>query len=179
VGHFEAERRLESDEVQDRIIFDGCKGPLVTIIVGGAMGAEETIRGMYDAIQATSIAITDGTLLPGGGASHMLASKAVKEAAEKVADRRRLGMEAFSRALEMIPWMLAANTGVNPLDALLELRSAVRQNIAAAGIGEDGSIQSMQDVLEPAESILHGITAATETANSLLRCDQVISARGD
>jgi chaperonin GroEL (HSP60 family) len=34
-------------------------------------------------------------------------------------------------------------------------------------------------VLEPAESILHGIMAATETANTLLRCDQVISARGD
>jgi chaperonin GroEL (HSP60 family) len=109
----------------------------------------------------------------------MIASKAVKEAAEKIADRSRLGMDAFSRALEMIPWMLAANSGVNPLDALLELRSAVRENMAAAGVSADGSITSMLEVLEPAESILHGITAATETANTLLRCDQVISARGD
>jgi chaperonin GroEL (HSP60 family) len=179
VGRFEAERRLATDEVQDRIIFDDCAGPLVTILVGGAMGAEETIRGMYDALRATSLALSEGTLLPGGGASHMIASKAVKEAAEKIADRSRLGMDAFSRALEMIPWMLAANTGVNPLDALLELRSAVRENMAAAGVSADGSITSMLEVLEPAESILHGIMAATETANTLLRCDQVISARGD
>jgi chaperonin GroEL (HSP60 family) len=179
VGRFEAERRLATDEVQDRIIFDECKGPLVTILVGGAMGAEETIRGMYDALRATSLAISEGTLLPGGGASHMIASKAVKEAAEKIADRSRLGMDAFSRALEMIPWMLAANAGVNPLDALLELRSAVRENMVSAGVSADGSITSMLEVLEPAESILHGIMAATETANTLLRCDQVISARGD
>ena len=79
----------------------------------------------------------------------------------------------------MIPWMLAANSGVNPLDALLELRSAVRENIESAGVSSDGSIASMSDVLEPAESILHGIMAATETTNTLLRCDQVISARGD
>jgi chaperonin GroEL (HSP60 family) len=143
------------------------------------MGAEETIRGMYDALRATSLALSEGTLLPGGGASHMIASKAVKEAAEKIADRSRLGMDAFSRALEMIPWMLAANAGVNPLDALLELRSAVRENMVAAGVSPDGSISSMLEVLEPAESILHGIMAATETANTLLRCDQVISARGD
>ncbi|MDG1542097.1 MAG: TCP-1/cpn60 chaperonin family protein [Candidatus Thalassarchaeaceae archaeon] len=179
VGRFEAERRLATDEVQDRIIFDGCTGPLVTILVGGAMGSEETIRGMYDALRATSLARSEGTLLPGGGASHMLASKAVKEAAENIADRSRLGMDAFGRALEMIPWMLAANSGVNPLDALLELRSAVRENIEAAGVSSDGSITSMSDVLEPAESILHGIMAATETTNTLLRCDQVISARGD
>ena len=179
IGHFEGERRAATDEVQDRILFDDCKGPLVTILVGGAMGAEESIRGMYDALRATSLAIIDGALLHGGGASHMLAAQYVKRESEKIADRTRLGMEAFARALEMIPWMLAANTGVNPLDALLELRSAISDENAIIGVKENGSIGSVKDVLEPAENLLHGIMAATETANGLLRCDQVISSRGD
>ena len=179
VGHYEGERMSATDEVQDRVIFDGCKGPIVTILVGGAMGAEETIRGMYDALRATSLAINDGSLLHGGGSSHMLAAKFVKIEAEKVADRTRLGMEAFARALEMIPWMLAANCGVDPLDALLELRSAKSEGGNMIGVREDGCIGSVNNILEPAESLLHGIMAATETANSLLRCDQVISARGD
>ena len=179
VGHYEGERRAATDEVQDRVIFDGCKGPIVTIIVGGAMGVDESIRGMYDALRATSLAIRDGSLLHGGGSSHMLAAKFVKSESEKVADRTRLGMEAFARALEMIPWMLAANCGVDPLDALLELRSANSESNNMIGVKEDGSIGSVTDVLEPAESLLHGIMVATETANSLLRCDQVISARGD
>ena len=109
----------------------------------------------------------------------MLAAKFVKIEAEKVADRTRLGMEAFARALEMIPWMLAANCGVDPLDALLELRSAKSEGGNMIGVREDGCIGSVNNILEPAESLLHGIMAATETANSLLRCDQVISARGD
>jgi chaperonin GroEL (HSP60 family) len=179
VGHYEGERRAATDEVQDRVIFDGCKGPIVTIIVGGAMGVDESIRGMYDALRATSLAIRDGSLLHGGGSSHMLAAKFVKSESEKVADRTRLGMEAFARALEMIPWMLAANCGVDPLDALLELRSANSESNNMIGVREDGSIGPVTDVLEPAESLLHGIMVATETANSLLRCDQVISARGD
>ena len=86
-------------------------------------------------------------------------------------------MDAFARALELIPWMLASNCGVNALDALLELRTEM--NKGAIGIRKDGSVGSVDDVLEPAESLLHGILAATETANSLLRCDQVISSRGD
>tara|TARA_B100000029_G_scaffold432432_1_gene444605 strand:+ start:441 stop:2009 length:1569 start_codon:yes stop_codon:yes gene_type:complete len=177
VGQYIGERKVETDEVQDRIIFDGCEGPLVTILVGGAMGAEEAIRGMYDALRATSLAISDGRILHGGGASHMIAAQHVKKEAEKKGDRSRLGMDAFARALEMIPWMLAANCGVNALDALLELRTEMNNGVA--GVRKDGSIGSVDDVLEPADSLLHGILAATETANSLLRCDQVISARGD
>jgi len=177
VGRYIGERKAETDEVQDRIIFDECDGPLVTILVGGAMGAEEAIRGMYDALRATSLAIGDGLLLHGGGAAHMIAAQHVKEEAEKKGDRSRLGMDAFARALELIPWMLASNCGVNALDALLELRTEM--NKGAIGIRKDGSVGSVDDVLEPAESLLHGILAATETANSLLRCDQVISSRGD
>ncbi len=179
IGRYEAERRAPTDEVQDRIIIDSCNGPLVTILVGGAMGAEETIRGMYDALRATSLAITDGAILYGGGSSHMLAAKYVKEQSEKVANRTRLGMEAFARALEMLPWMLAANSGVDPLDALLELRSSINNNKGVIGVTESGEIGDVSNILEPAENLLHGILSATETANSLLRCDQVISARGD
>nr|MBC8437963.1 hypothetical protein [Euryarchaeota archaeon] len=147
-GHFEAERRQATEAVQDRIIFDKCEGGFATIVVGGSMAVEETIRGMYDSIRATTLALSSGEVIVGGGASHMVAAKAVKEEAEKVADRTRLGMEAYARALEMIPWMLAANTGVNPLDALLELRAAVREGVPAAGIAGDGTIASMTDVLE-------------------------------
>ena len=177
IGRYTGERKAETNEVQDRVIFDECNGPLVTILVGGAMGAEEAIRGMYDALRATSLAISDGYLLYGGGASHMIAAQYVKKEAEKKGDRTRLGMDAFARALEMIPWMLAANCGVDALDALLELKSTV--NKGSVGVRKDGVIGSVDEVLEPAESLFHGIIAATETANSLLRCDQVISARGD
>lgn len=178
-GSISCERRPATEEVQDRIIIDGCEGPLVTCLIGSSMGTEEVIRGLYDSLRACTLAISEGTLLHGGGSAHMSAAFSVKEAAEKVADRTRLGMEAFARALEAIPWMLASNAGVDPLDALLELRAQARASDEPVGITIDGSIGDVTDVLEPAENLLHGLTTASETACGLLRCDQVISARGD
>jgi chaperonin GroEL (HSP60 family) len=178
-GSITCERRAATDEVQDRIIIDGCKGPLVTCLIGSSMGTEEVIRGLYDSLRACTLAISEGTLLYGGGSGHMSAASAVKVEAEKVADRTRLGMEAYARALEVIPWMLASNAGVDALDALLELRAKARASDTPVGIKVDGSIGDVSDVLEPAENLLHGLVAASETACGLLRCDQVISARGD
>ena len=174
-----AESRQATDEVQDRIIIDGCTGPLVTCLISGSTSVEEVIRGLYDSLRATSLAIREGTTLTGGGSAHMAASLSVIEAAEAVGDRTRLAIEAFSRALEAIPWTLAANAGSDALDALLELRAAQRTDGPTNGICEDGSVGDMSGVLEAAGSIIHSLTAATETACSLLRCDQVISARGD
>ena len=172
-------RNAATDEVRDKIVIDGCEGPLVTIVVGGTIGSEETIRGMYDALKATSIAIQDGRLINGAGYSHAIAAAAVRDAAEGVGDRTRLGMEAYARALEGIPWMLASNAGVEALDSQIALRAAVRGSDTPQGILVDGSVGDVSDVVEPVESLLHGITVATETTCSLLRIDQVISARGD
>lgn len=174
-----AESRQETDEVQDRIIIDGCEGPLVTCSIAGTASVEEVIRGLYDALRATSLTIREGAALTGAGSAHMAASLSVIEAAEAVGDRTRLGIEAYSRALEVIPWTLASNAGADALDALLELRASQRKAGPATGIRADGTVGDVSDVLEPAQSIIHSLAAATETACCLLRCDQVISARGD
>jgi chaperonin GroEL (HSP60 family) len=79
----------------------------------------------------------------------------------------------------VIPWTLASNAGADALDALLELRASHREAGPAIGIRADGTVGDVSEVLEPAESIIHSLATATETACSLLRCDQVISARGD
>ena len=174
-----AESRQSTDEVQDRIIIDGCEGPLVTCLIAGTASADEVIRGLYDALRATSLTIREGAVLTGAGSAHMAASLSVIEAAEAVGDRTRLGIEAFSRALEVIPWTLASNSGADALDALLELRASQREAGPAIGVRADGTIGDVSAVLEPAQSIIHSLVTATETACSLLRCDQVISARGD
>ena len=174
-----AESRQATDEVQDRIIIDGCEGPLVTCLIADSTAAEEVIRVLYDALRATSLTIREGRVLTGAGSAHMAASLAVIEAAESIGDKTRLGIECYSRSLEVIPWTLASNAGVDALDSLLDLRAAQRKGGPANGIRADGSVGDVSDVIEPAESIIHSLTTATETACSLLRCDQVISARGD
>ncbi len=55
---------------EDIIRIDGCRKPsVVTIEVGGDgnEATEEAIRGIYDSLRATSLAIRDDLVLPGGG----------------------------------------------------------------------------------------------------------------
>ncbi len=154
---------------------------LVTLDVGGGDGAavEETIRGLYDALRSTALAMTSTTVIRGGGSFHMGASLAVKEAAEAHAGRERLAMEAFARALENIPSTLAQNAGVDRLNTLLKLRAEHRGGVTDAGIDADGQVRSITATWLPADTLHHALESATETACGLLRVDQVISARGD
>ena len=154
---------------------------LVTLDVGGGDGAavEETIRGLYDALRSTSLAMQSNEVVRGGGSIHMGASLLVKEAAEQHAGRERLAMEAFGRALESLPATLAQNAGVDRLDTVLALRAAHRTGSPYSGINAAGQVMEMESTWLPADTLRHALEAATETSCGLLRVDQVISARGD
>ena len=154
---------------------------LATLDVGGGDGVavEETIRGLHDALRSVAVAVTTQGAVRGGGSLHMGASLAIREAAEQQAGRERLAMEAFARALEVVPATLAQNAGVDRLDTLLALRASHRNQSTGHGIGRDGQVLLMDEVWMPAETLAHGLELACQTACGLLRVDQVISARGD
>ena len=176
------ERHEGDEEVRERMIIDaGNNSGLVTILVGGTDGivVEETIRGLFDALRSACLAKEDDAVILGGGSFHMAASLAVREAAEMCGGRERLSMEAFSRALEAIPASLAGNTGADRIDTLLELRALHRGGDFNAGINHAGVPATIEDVWLPSFTLEHAISAACESACSLLRVDQVISARGD
>ena len=167
---------------RDRIFLDGGENSgLSTIDVGGAGGitSEEFIRGIYDALNSVANTLESGLAIEGGGYAHILASLALKEFAETISGRERLAIEAFARALESIPATLLTNSGNNQLDGLLQLRSALRNGEKSVGINVHGKVETLSNVLDCYDTIIHGLEAACETACGLLRVDQVISARGD
>jgi len=176
------ERRTATDRVEDEIVVIGGEhAEVVTIAVGGTEGAaaEEVVRGLHDALRSTTLAMRTDSLLPGAGATHIRLAMMVRTAAEQRSDRAKLAMNAFSRALDIVPATLVENAGGDSLDSILALRaSSLEEQIF--GIGIDGNVTTVPtDVLHPTETILNGIIGATETTCSLLRIDQVISARGD
>ncbi len=176
------ERREASDMVEDIIRIDNCTNPRVlTIEVGGSgdLGTDEIIRGIHDGLRATSAALEENSVLPGAGAIHARIAQAIRNASESEPGRGRLAMDAFSRALETIPATLVENSGGEPLDRILELRSATNSNSAFQGITIDGDVGEVIGVWHPFSVIEESLQSATETAISMLRIDQVISARGD
>ena len=88
-------------------------------------------------------------------------------------------MDAYARALEMIPAALVENSGGDALDRILELRAAARDDDDFVGITPEGVVGSAEGVWHPRAVIEDGLESATDTAMSMLRIDQVISARGD
>ena len=194
LANLRVERREGVEGFEERIFIEGCASPhFVTIEVGGSndTSIEETVRAVHDALRATAEAMAERKISAGGGHPHASSAMATRIAAEAEAGRERLAMEAFARALEVIPSTLAANSGADALDRLLELRAAIRADqssdtpssdipsISTPGITASGEVGDTCDCPSPTSSIAHAWQAATETATVLLRVDQVISARGD
>lgn len=175
-------RKSATERVEDEItIIGGNQSKVATIVVGGVEGTagEEIIRGLYDAIRSTTLVVNSGKIVPGGGSAFATISLNVRKASEERADRSRLAMEAFSRALDVIPATLVENAGGDVLDTILALRAA-SDGIESWGINEGGRVEILDpSIIHPTNTILNGIIGATEAACSLLRIDQVISARGD
>ena len=103
----------------------------------------------------------------------------IRKSSEQRSDRARLAMDAFSRALEVVPATLIENAGADVLDTILSLRASTNGK-DPWGINESGKVEIITpSIIHPTQTILNGIIGATEAVCSLLRIDQVISARGD
>jgi chaperonin GroEL (HSP60 family) len=125
-----------------------------------------------------AVTTTDDAVVPGGGAAEADAARAVRDYVTSVDDRRALAVEAFADALMALPGQLAANAGMDRVDAVSKLRAA-----HAAGdrqVGVDATARSVRNVVdrEPivdAERVRRRVwTAATELAVQLLRVDDVV-----
>ena len=82
--------------------------------------------------------------------------------------------------MEVIPWTLAENAGLEPIDIISELRAA-HEKPKGTTLGVDvfsGKILDMRKkgVIEPAIVKEHAIKSASETACMILRIDDVIAA---
>lgn len=141
----------------------------------------EAERSVVDAIGAVSSAIEDGKYVIGGGSIEMELSTRLKKFAGEVGGREQLAISAFADALEVIPRTLAESAGMDPIDALVELRSA-HQKGAGVSIGVDVYAAKISDVakngvFEPAKVKRQAIASASEAARMILRIDDMISSK--
>ncbi|MFQ6056858.1 MAG: TCP-1/cpn60 chaperonin family protein, partial [Methanosarcinales archaeon] len=80
---------------------------------------------------------------------------------------------------EIIPRTLAENAGLDPIDILVELRSAHDENKTQHGVDVyTGKIVNMREkgVIEPLKIKTQAIKSAAEAAEMILRIDDIISA---
>ena len=164
----------------------GCKNPkAITIFVRGGTEhvLEEVERALNDAIRVVGVAIEDGKVVAGAGAPEIELELRLMEYASSVGGREQLAIEKFAKAMEIIPWTLSENAGIDPIDSIIKLKNAHEKKNAKAkyyGIDLDsGEAVDMlaKNVVEPLRVKVQAINSADEVANMILRIDDVIASR--
>jgi chaperonin GroEL (HSP60 family) len=143
--------------------------------------AEETQRKLDDCFYVLKLAIEDGTLLPGGGATEVALARELRSTAPTYPGKEQLAIEAVADALETIPRTLARSAGMDPVDALMDLRNAHSDGSATAGLDvQQTAVSDMatQGVLEPLHVKRSALTSAVEAANVVVRVDDAVEVSG-
>jgi len=142
----------------------------------------ETKRLVEDCLDDVVLAIEEGAVVPGGGVAETALAATLRDAADGIEGREQLAIEAFADALEVVPRTLAETAGLDPVDALVDLRT--RHHEAPWTIGIDvlaGELAPVVDrgVLEPLAVKQQAIRGAAEAAALLVGIDDAIAVSGD
>ncbi len=187
---------LESDDLgnAERVRVETFGGDELALVEGGAAAESVTVfarggtdhvtdeleRALNDGLDVVTAALDSGGVVPGGGAAEIAIADHIRDRAASIEGRRQLAVEAFADAVDVLPRTLAENTGMDPIDALVDLRSR-HDSDGRAGIISEGQTGHVDDpveagVFDPAAVKHEAVESATEAATMIARIDDVISA---
>jgi len=180
----------EADEISvqkfgdDELAFveGGTAAGSVTVFARGGTEhvTDELERALNDALDVVVAALGEGGVVPGAGATEIAIADHIRGEAASIEGRKQLAVEAFADAVDVLPRTLASNTGMDPIDALVDLRSEFESE-GRAGIISEGQTGIIGDpleygVLDPAAVKREAVESATEASTMIVRIDDVIAA---
>jgi chaperonin GroEL (HSP60 family) len=137
-------------------------------------------RSVKAAVHATTAALTEGRVVPGGGAVEVGASRAVHEHAPTVPGKEQLAVEAFADGLLAVPRALARNGGMDGWTAIARLVAAHSTGRDAIGVdsirGETRDVLTHSPIVEPVRLRRAVWNTATDLAVRFLRIDEQVFA---
>src|SRR3989442_1552103 len=143
---------------------------------------EKTLRTMVEKIKASGANVVLCQKGIDDVAQHFLAKEGIYAVRRvKESDMKKLAIEAFAGALEVIPRALGENAGLDPIDVLIKLRAAHgKKGGKAMGVdvmsGEPLDMLKA-NVVEPLRVKVQEIDSAAEVASMILRIDDVIASK--
>jgi thermosome len=175
------ERKIGEDALT--FVTGAKKAKAVSILIRGGTEhvLDEIERSLDDALNVVAVAVEDGRIVVGGGASASEIAMHLRDEAAKVGGREQLAFESFAEALETIPRTLAENAGLDPIDILIELRKSHKSGHKSSGVNvHAGKVDDLAKlfVIEPIRVGKQAIESATDAAVMILRIDDVIASKG-
>lgn len=154
-------------------------GRTVTVLVRGSnkLVLEEADRSLHDALCVIRCLVKQRALIAGGGAPEIELALQLAAQAQMVEGIDSYCLRAYANALEVIPFTLAENAGLNPIQTVTELRNRHAQGETMAGINvRKGCITNIleENVVQPLLVSTSAITLSTETVRSILKIDDIV-----
>ncbi|NVM52572.1 MAG: thermosome subunit [Candidatus Helarchaeota archaeon] len=172
------ERRIGNDNM---VYVEECSDPkAISILIRGGtqMIVDEGDRALHDALCVVRNLVNEPKAVIGGGAPEIEVAKGLRSYADSLSGREQLAVQAFAKAMEVIPRTLAENAGLDPIDILVDLRS--KHGTGQKNVGVDvlgGKVGNLKEkaVWEPVMVKKQAIKSASEATQMILRIDDVIS----
>ena len=162
-------------------------GHTTSILVRGAnhLIVDEAERSIHDALCVIRSLVKLRYLVAGGGAPEMELCLRLRDWAKTLVGVEQLCARAYADSFELIPYTLAENAGLNPMQVVTELRNAHVSGNHNAGINmrkathAQGKISDMLEkkVVSPLLVISSAVGLATELVNMLLKIDNAVETR--
>jgi len=154
----------------------------VSILCRGSNGLmlDECERSVHDALCVIRSLVKCKFVVPGGGAPEIEMSLQLAKYAKAVGGEASYCIRAYAEALEVIPYTLAENAGLNPIAIVTELRNRHASGETTTGINvRKGAITDIleENVLQPLLVSKSAISLATEAVAMILKIDDIVSAR--
>ncbi|KAF7683861.1 T-complex protein 1 subunit delta [Astathelohania contejeani] len=136
---------------------------------------DEAERSLNDALCVVKCLVEDPYLVPGGGAIEIGISKLLAEKSLSGGDDGII-LSELGRAFEGIPYYLARNAGLNPIDIISELKGVISTkptmgvDIRRAGVG----CMVEEDVIQPLKVSRCVVSLAIETVMMILKIDDIL-----
>jgi chaperonin GroEL (HSP60 family) len=148
------------------------------IIIRGASDRvlEGVVGEIKSALHCVALLMEDRRVVPGGGAVEMECASELRKFAKTIPSKEQIAINSFADALESIPMAIAKNSGMNPLDALVELRAEHSAGNRNAGIsGRDKKVKDLIEtgIIEPLRVKLQAFISATDAAIEMLKIDDL------
>ncbi|EFN68281.1 T-complex protein 1 subunit beta [Camponotus floridanus] len=149
-------------------------GEACTIVIRGATQQiiDEAERSLHDALCVLTATVRESRIVYGGGCSEMIMACAVMRAAASTPGKEAVAMEAFARALQQLPTVIADNAGYDSAQLISELRAAHNSDME---LGKIGCMKRL-GITESWVVKRQVLVSAAEAAEMILRVDNILRA---
>lgn len=156
------------------------QGRTVSVVVRGSnkLVLEEAERSLHDALCVLRCLVKRRALIAGGGAPEVELALRLREASSKLSGMEAYCCAQFAEALEVVPFTLAENAGLNPIATVTELRARHSHGELTAGINvRKGAITNILDeaVVQPLLVSTSAVHLSSECVRSILKIDDIVN----